>query len=96
MPPQGILVVAAYLPQNWEVRFIDENINPTAATDYQWADVVIVSGLHIQRPHINQINELAHRWGKIMIVGGLMKIYELWWNLCKNKQVFRKVWEDNE
>ena len=26
MPPQGILVVAAYLPQEWDVRFIDENI----------------------------------------------------------------------
>lgn len=70
MPPQGILVVAAYLPQNWEVRFIDENINPASQADYQWADVVIVSGMHIQRPHINQINELAHRWGKITIVGG--------------------------
>ncbi|MBV8884425.1 MAG: B12-binding domain-containing radical SAM protein [Chroococcidiopsidaceae cyanobacterium CP_BM_RX_35] len=70
MPPQGILVVAAYLPQNWEVRFIDENINPASQADYQWADVLIVSGMHIQRPHINQINDLAHRWGKITIVGG--------------------------
>ena len=26
MPPQGLLVIAAYLPANWEVRFIDENI----------------------------------------------------------------------
>jgi hopanoid C-2 methylase len=28
MPPQGILVVAAYLPQAWEVRLVDENIRP--------------------------------------------------------------------
>lgn len=70
MPPQGILVVAAYLPQEWEIRFIDENINPAALADYQWADAVIVSGMHIQRPQINQINQMAHRCDKITVVGG--------------------------
>src|SRR5512132_4364926 len=27
MPPQGLLVIAAYLPERWEVRFVDENIS---------------------------------------------------------------------
>jgi radical SAM superfamily enzyme YgiQ (UPF0313 family) len=70
MPPQGILVVASYLPEEWEVRFIDENVCSAKRADYQWADVVIVSGMHIQRPQINQINELAHRAGKVTVVGG--------------------------
>jgi hopanoid C-2 methylase len=70
MPPQGILIVAAYLPGEWEVRFIDENVQPAKKADYRWADVVIVSGMHIQRPHINRINELAHQAGKITVVGG--------------------------
>jgi len=70
MPPQGILLVAAYLPRSWEVRFIDENITPVTDADYQWADVAIVSGMHIQRSQINQINDLAHRWHKITVVGG--------------------------
>ncbi|MBN3877613.1 MULTISPECIES: B12-binding domain-containing radical SAM protein [unclassified Nostoc] len=70
MPPQGILIVAAYLPKEWEVRFIDENVKSASRADYQWADVVIVSGMHIQKPQINQINELAHRAGKITVVGG--------------------------
>jgi hopanoid C-2 methylase len=70
MPPQGILVVAAYLPSNWEMRVIDENIKPATRQDYRWADAVIVSGMHIQRPQMNLINELAHREGKITIVGG--------------------------
>ena len=70
MPPQGILIVASYLPQEWEVRFIDENVQSATRTDFQWADVVIVSGMHIQRSQINQINEIAHREGKITVVGG--------------------------
>lgn len=70
MPPQGILIVAAYLPKQWEVRFIDENIKQATRADYQWSDVVIASGMHIQRPQINLINELAHKEGKITVVGG--------------------------
>lgn len=70
MPPQGILVVAAYLPQAWDIRFVDESITPATRADYQWADAVIVSGMHIQRPQINQINDLAHRYNKITVVGG--------------------------
>ena len=26
MPPQGLLLIAAYMPEEWPVRFIDENI----------------------------------------------------------------------
>jgi hopanoid C-2 methylase len=70
MPPQGILVVASYLPQEWELRFVDENMRPALISDYHWADVVIVSGMHIQREQINRINELAHREDKITVVGG--------------------------
>ncbi len=70
MPPQGILIVAAYLPQEWDVRFVDENVRPATRSDYRWADAVIVSGMHIQRPHVNRINDLAHREGKITVVGG--------------------------
>ncbi len=70
MPPQGILVAAAYLPQEWEVRFVDENIRPAKPAEYRWADAVIVSGMHIQRPQINRINEIAHRYGKLTALGG--------------------------
>lgn len=70
MPPQGILLIAAYLPKQWEVRFIDENIRRAKSADYRWADAVVVSGMHIQRPRMNRINELAHREGKLTILGG--------------------------
>lgn len=70
MPPQGILVVAAYLPESWAVRFIDENIASATQQDYLWADAVVVSGMHIQKPQIEEINQLAHQAGKVTIVGG--------------------------
>src|SRR5215510_15047548 len=49
MPPQGLLVIAAYLPPSWSVRFVDENSRAATPADFQWADAVFVSGMHIQR-----------------------------------------------
>ncbi len=45
MPPQGLLLIAAYLPANWPVRFIDENLRPATTEDFEWADAVFVSGM---------------------------------------------------
>src|ERR1700759_2881421 len=70
MPPQGLLVIAAYLPKHWEVRFIDENVGPAKRSDFEWADVVLVSGMHIQRGEINRINALAHAADKVTVLGG--------------------------
>jgi len=49
MPPQGLLLIAAYMPEEWPVRFIDENIRKATAAELAWADVVLVSGMHVQR-----------------------------------------------
>ena len=70
MPPQGILVIAAYLPRHWQVRFVDENIAPLKDRDLHWAEVVLVSGMHIQREKIREINARAHALGKTTVLGG--------------------------
>ncbi len=70
MPPQGILVVAAYLPKAWEVRFVDENIHPARDADFAWADAVFISGMHIQRRQILDLNRRAHGFGKPTVLGG--------------------------
>src|SRR6476659_9629813 len=70
MPPQGLLVIAAYLPPLWDVRFIDENIAPAKSADFAWADIVFVSGMHVQAPQINDIDARAKAAGKITVLGG--------------------------
>src|ERR1700735_5588281 len=64
MPPQGLLVIAAALPDGWEVRFADENIAPASAEDFAWADAVFVSGMHVQRRRIDDLCRRAHEAGK--------------------------------
>jgi radical SAM superfamily enzyme YgiQ (UPF0313 family) len=70
MPPQGLLVIAAALPSHWRVRFVDENLRPASARDFAWAEVVFVSGMHIQRGQINDINRRAHDAGATTVLGG--------------------------
>jgi radical SAM superfamily enzyme YgiQ (UPF0313 family) len=70
MPPQGLLVIAAALPPSWQVRFVDENIRPASPADFAWAEVVFVSGMHIQRQQINDICARAHRRGRTTALGG--------------------------
>lgn len=70
MPPQGLLVVAAEMPPHWEVRFVDENMRPAAPEDFEWADAVFVSGMHIQRRRIDDICRRAHQHGKVTALGG--------------------------
>src|SRR2546429_3627765 len=70
MPPQGLLLIAAYLPENWPVRFIDENIRPASQEDFEWAEAVFVSGMHIQRQQMNDICRRAHAFDLPVALGG--------------------------
>ena len=70
MPPQGLLVIAAYLPESWEVRFVDENAREATAEELAWADAIFLSGMHVQRPFIEGVIARAHRLGKPVVLGG--------------------------
>ncbi len=70
MPPQGLLLIAAYLPASWQVRFIDENIRPATDAELAWADVVMISGMHVQAPQIRDIHGRAKAARKVTALGG--------------------------
>lgn len=70
MPPQGLLVIAAYLPADWQVRFVDENIRAATDEDFAWAEAVMVSGMHIQRQQMIDICRRAHEFDRPVALGG--------------------------
>jgi len=70
MPPQGLLVIAASAPKDWQVRFIDENLDPATREDFAWAEVVFVSGMHVQRPQMQDILRRAHAQDRTVVLGG--------------------------
>jgi radical SAM superfamily enzyme YgiQ (UPF0313 family) len=70
LPPLGMITVAAILPQEWEFKLVDRNIRPATEEEWNWADIVIFSGMIVQRQDlIEQIHEAKQR-GKLVAVGG--------------------------
>src|ERR1700751_3698481 len=70
MPPQGLLLIAAYLPADWQVRFVDENIRAATKEDFEWAEAGFVSGRQIKRKQMNDICRRAHEHGLPVALGG--------------------------
>src|SRR5712671_2277594 len=68
MPPQGLLVIAAAVPPSWQVRFIDENMAPASDDDFAWAEVVFVSGMHVQRRQIDGIRRRAQAFDRVAVL----------------------------
>ncbi len=69
-PPLGMITVAAILPQTWEFRLVDRNVQFETEADWDWADLVIISGMIVQKPDmLHQIRE-AKRRGKLVVAGG--------------------------
>jgi radical SAM superfamily enzyme YgiQ (UPF0313 family) len=70
MPPLGLATVASLLPQSWDFRLIDHNIEVVSEEDWEWADLVLMSGMIAQKKDfLEQIREAKKRSKKV-VVGG--------------------------
>ena len=70
LPPLGLLTVAALLPRDWEVRLCDMNVRPLSDVELDWADVVFLSGMLVQRPSMLEVANRARARGKVVVAGG--------------------------
>lgn len=70
MAPLGLLTVAAYLPDDFEVRLIDRNIREENEQDWEWADVIFLSLMLVQHEDYEACLRNARRQGKPVAVGG--------------------------
>jgi radical SAM superfamily enzyme YgiQ (UPF0313 family) len=69
-PPLGLMTVAALLPAGWKKRLVDTNVERLRDRDLAWADVVFLSGMHIQRGALVGIVERCRARGLRTVVGG--------------------------
>ncbi|MFH1864378.1 MAG: DUF4070 domain-containing protein [Candidatus Eisenbacteria bacterium] len=69
-PPLGLLTVAAMLPDNWELRLVDLNIQTLTGDDIAWADCALVSAMVVQRDSARQIVTRCKQGGLTVIAGG--------------------------
>ena len=69
-PPLGLLTVSAMLPENWQRRLVDMNVQPLTRSDIQWADIVFLSAMIVQRESLDRVVKLCKELGKRVAVGG--------------------------
>jgi radical SAM superfamily enzyme YgiQ (UPF0313 family) len=66
----GLLTVAALLPPEWELRLADLNVRSLTDDDWQWADLILISAMYIQREGLLALVREAKLRGKTVAVGG--------------------------
>src|SRR5262249_20811167 len=68
--PLGLCTVAALLPQDWELRLVDRNIEPLDEQMVAWSDIVLTGGM--LPPQLDWLDLIrpARPLGKTVLVGG--------------------------
>ena len=69
-PPLGLMTVAALLPASWNKRLVDENVECLRDRDLAWADVALISAMHIQKDALFDILARCRAMGLRTVVGG--------------------------
>jgi len=69
-PPLGLLTISAMLPEAWERRLVDMNVQPLKPADIEWADVVFASAMLVQKDSLRRVVELCQARGKRVVIGG--------------------------
>src|SRR4028119_1825729 len=70
LPPLGLVTVAGILPQEWEFKLVDRNIRAVTEEEWEWAEVVILSAMIVQKKDLLLQIQEAKRRGKRVACGG--------------------------
>jgi radical SAM superfamily enzyme YgiQ (UPF0313 family) len=70
LPPLGLLTIASMLPEDCDVRLVDENVARLTDVDVAWADVVFTSSMIVQKAAHERVVRRCNRLGKPVVAGG--------------------------
>ncbi|HNR01149.1 MAG TPA: B12-binding domain-containing radical SAM protein [Anaerolineaceae bacterium] len=69
-PPLGLMTISSLLPEKWEKRLVDMNINPLKDSDIRWADMVFISAMDVQRASVHDVISRVKPFDRRIIAGG--------------------------
>ena len=69
-PPLPLLTVAALLPDGYEVRLADMNVGPLSEADLEWAELVFISAMLVQKESMEGVIAKVRGLGKTIVAGG--------------------------
>jgi radical SAM superfamily enzyme YgiQ (UPF0313 family) len=69
-PPLGLLTVGAMLPDEYQKRLVDVNVDQLTDDDLSWADLAFIGAMAVQRDSAKQIIARCKEMGLKVIAGG--------------------------
>ena len=69
-PPLGLLTIAAMLPDAWEKRLVDMNVESLRDGHLRQADLVFVSAMSVQKGSVNEVLARCKAAGVRIVAGG--------------------------
>lgn len=69
-PPLSLLTISSMLPKDWERRLVDLNIESLLEADLEWADMIFLSAMLVQKDSLEEVITRAKNLGKLVVVGG--------------------------
>lgn len=70
LPPLGLLTVSAMLPNDWQKKLIDLNIQSLKPADIHWADLIFISAMNVQRASVHEVVKICKKHEKTIVAGG--------------------------
>ncbi|MDY0350193.1 MAG: DUF4070 domain-containing protein [Desulfobulbaceae bacterium] len=69
-PPLGLLTVAALLPDHWEKKLVDMNVEKLSDEHIDWADLVFLGAMIVQADSAREVVRRCGAAGKKIVAGG--------------------------
>jgi radical SAM superfamily enzyme YgiQ (UPF0313 family) len=70
LPPLGLITAAALLPESFDLRLVDCNIRDVSEEEWNWADLVMISAMIVQKQDLSRIIDQAVAHNLPVAVGG--------------------------
>jgi radical SAM superfamily enzyme YgiQ (UPF0313 family) len=70
LPPLGLLTIGAMLPNEWQKKLVDANVEKLTEKDLAWADYAFISGMIVQRDSARKIIARCKEANLKVIAGG--------------------------
>jgi len=66
----SLITLAAFIPARYNLKLVDLNVEPLLDKDLEWADMVFLSGMLVQKESFDQVAARAKARGKTIVAGG--------------------------
>lgn len=75
-PPLGLLTIAPLIPDDWNKKLVDLNLEDLNDKDLKWADYVFLSAMNVQEESVRDIVAQCNKAGVKIVAGGSLFTHE--------------------